>query len=423
MSNAGRRTPMREQLLNGLRRFAFLAAVGGAVSGLGACRGDSGSRDEILLAHTYAYITMTDTQDAQAPGAVYQFTINADGSLAPLSIASVPAGPDPTSVVSDPSGHYVYVTNLGDATISQYAVGQDGGLTPLTSAVVSIGGPFPFAAGYSATIDPKDHFLYVVLAPRDPPIPTAPIAAIAQYAIGTDGKLTPLSTAYVEVNAAAHGYLAIDASGQHAYLAGSTGAGGDQVFQFSIGTDGTLSPLTRAAVVVARTAVGVAVAPNSQTAYVLSTCVDTDCNGQVAQYTVGTDGGLTSTGVNTLTGGHVNPVAMLTNGSGSTAYLLTNLMGVDTNTGAVYQYAIGTTGELVPDAPPSVMVKSGSVAEGIHEAYLYALSSNAVGFASGSPSGGNLDQYAVDPGGLLTAVATVPLGGGSPTAMTILVPH
>lgn len=421
MSNAERRTSMRDQLLYGLRRFAFLAAVGGVVSGLGACRGDLGSGDEILLARTYAYITVTDSQDAQAPGAVYQFTINADGSLTALSMASVPAGSDPTSVVSDPSGHHVYVTNLGDATISQYAVGQDGGLTPLSPAVVSISGPFPFAAGYSATIDPKDHFLYVVLTPRDPPVPTAAIAAIAQYAIGTDGKLTPLSTPYVQVNAAAHGYLAIDASGQHAYLAGSTGAGGDQVFQFSVGTDGALSPLTPASVAAAGTTIGVLVAPNGQTAYVLSTCIDTECNGQVAQYTVGADGELTSTGVSTLTGSHVIPVAMLTNGSA--AYLLTNLMGVDTNTGAVHQYDIGTTGELVPDTPPSVMVKSGSVAESIHGSSLYALSSNAVGFASGSPSGGNLDQYAIDPGGLLMAVATVPLDGGSPTGMTILAPH
>ena len=97
-------------------------------------------------------------------------------------------------------------------------------------------------------------------------------------------------------------------------------------------------------------------------AYALSVCVDASCDGQVAAYAIGADGTLRPTGAAVLTGGHVNPVLMLTDGPGSAAYLLTNRMGVDTNQGAAFQYAIDATGALSPGMPASVAVASGAVA-------------------------------------------------------------
>src|SRR4029077_6409729 len=114
--------------------------------------------------------------------------------------------------------------------------------------------------------------------------------------------------------------------------------------------------LAPASVAATREAIGVTVAPSGETAYVLSTCVDDACDGQVEQYTIGATGALTSTGAITLTGSHVNPIAMVTDGAVSSAYLLTNFMGVDTNAGAVYQYAIDNTGALVADMPTSLGV-------------------------------------------------------------------
>src|SRR5204863_4269513 len=97
----------------------------------------------------------------------------ADGSLAPLSVAAVPSGVTPTAVVADPNGHYVYAANLGDATVSQYAVGAGGGLMPLSPAVVGIPGAVPQAAGYSMSVDPKGRFLYVGIMPLNPPYTSA----------------------------------------------------------------------------------------------------------------------------------------------------------------------------------------------------------------------------------------------------------
>jgi hypothetical protein len=115
------------------------------------------------------------------------------------------------------------------------------------------------------------------------------------------------------------------------------------------------------------------------------------------------------------------PVA--TDDSGSSAYLLTNLLGVDTNTGAISQYAINSTGALVADTPLSLNVASGAVTEIAFGPNLYALSSNAVGSILGPRTGGHIDHYSIGPGGLLTAVSTIPLTAGNPTAMAVVEAH
>jgi hypothetical protein len=156
---------------------------------------------------------------------------------------------------------------------------------------------------------------------------------------------------------------------------------------------------------------------------VISTCFNTACDGQIERYTIGANGTLTPTGVTTLTSAHVNPIEMVTDGPGSNAYLLANAMGVDTNAGAVYQYAIDSTGALVADTPASLRVASGAVAESIFGSNLYALSANAVGFVSGSPQGGHIDHYVIGSNGLLTAVSATTVAGSFPTSMTLVMAH
>ena len=97
-------------------------------------------------------------------------------------------------------------------------------------------------------------------------------------------------------------------------------------------------------------------------------------------------------------------------------------MGVDTNQGVVYQYTIDSTGALVP-TPNSVNTASGAVAASTDGINLYALSANAIRFASGSPTGGYVNQYAVGRDGALVRVNTTTIVGGFPKAMTLLVAH
>jgi 6-phosphogluconolactonase (cycloisomerase 2 family) len=350
---------------------------------------------------------------------VYQYRVGQDGSLTALSVDSIAAGPDPQSIASDPSGRYVYVVN-GNATISQYAVGSGGELVALSPAIVNITVPASDPVAYAATIDPAGHFLYVVVTPQVTlPLPSA---YIAEYAISTGGQLTPLAPGYINSPVLAESAVAIDSSGKHAYLAGVApglpGPGG-VVAQFSIAVDGLLAPLAPATIETPADGRGIALSGTN--AHLLSACVDTACDGQVAQYTVQSDGSLAPTEAATLLGGHVVPVALVTNTSGSAAYLLTNLMGVDTNEGAVYQYTIDSMGGLEPGSSPSLGVASGSVAEGTLGPNLHVLSSNSVGFASGAPTGGHVDHYVIGDNGLLTFLSTTSVAAGSyPTAMTLV---
>lgn len=407
------------RLIAGGSRPALRIAAGLVLSSVAACGGaSSDAMDPGRQPAAYVYVASADVSVSTMPGAVYQYSIGADGSVAPLSVASVPTGVTPRAVVSDPSGHYVYVANEGDATISQYAIGADGALAALSPAVVPIAGPQN--AGYTASIDPSGKFLYVVGSPRDP---AGPSASIAQYAIQSGGTLAPLAQAFLSLSVFASGSLAIDSTGQYAYLPGAASAPGGLVSQFSINADGTLSPLTPATVAAAQGTLAVAIAPSGQTAYVMSACTDTACDGQIEAYAIGTNGSLTPTGVVTGVGSHIDPMEMATDASGANAYVLTNAMAVDTNAGAVYQYAVGSTGALTADMPASLPVASGAVAESTYGNNLYALSANAVGFASGQPAGGHIDQFVIGSDGLLTAVSTATVAGSLPTSMTLVVTH
>jgi DNA-binding beta-propeller fold protein YncE len=68
---------------------------------------------------------------------VSQYTIGANGALTPMS--TVAAGTGPQSIAVDPSGVFVYVANLGSSDVSQYAIGLNGTLTPLTPPTAAAG--------------------------------------------------------------------------------------------------------------------------------------------------------------------------------------------------------------------------------------------------------------------------------------------
>src|SRR5262249_45406596 len=161
-------------------------------------------------------------------------------------------------------------------------------------------------------------------------------ALVAQYSIGNGGLLNPLTPATVTLSTLAAGPLVIDPIGRHAYLGGGESG---VVLQFSLGADGTLTPLAPAGIA-ADHPTHVVLTPRDDAAYVLGACVDANCNGQVDLYAIQPNGSLNPRVFTTLTGSLIIPVDLILSGSGSSAYLLADFVGVDTNSGRLYSYAI-----------------------------------------------------------------------------------
>jgi hypothetical protein len=409
---------VKNQLLGGPRRSACSVLLAALLSGLAGC----GGSQYVQITHggqpaKFAYITVADSQNLQLPGTVYEYAIGSDGSLAPLSATSVPTGARPFAITSDPGGHYIYVVNEGDGTISQYAVEADGHLSALSPASVGISGAIIGGSVYRGiSVDPSGHFVYVTVTAQDP----APGCTVAQYSIGSDGALVPLAPPTQNLAVFGSGPLIIHPSGQFAYLVGITADSNSRLSEYSRDANGVLTPLNPATVSNTPNAIDLYVIPSGQTAYMLEVCVTTNCNGRITGFAIGADGVLTSTGNVSVTASHVIPVAMVTDGTGLNAYLLANLMGVDTNDGVLFQYVIDDTGALVADTPASLGVASGAVALSTDGHNLYALSANAIGSGSGSPSGGYVDHYVIGSGGQLSASGTTSVSGSLPTSMTLV---
>jgi 6-phosphogluconolactonase len=146
---------------------------------------------------------------------VSQFQIGTDGSLSALPGRDVPTGTGPNAVTIDHGNRWAYVANLGENTISQYTIGLDGQLSPRPDAAAKVG-----AGANPATIvlAPGDKFAYAGNFGAYSRIPAAGPSTISQYAVGADGALTPLSASTV-ASGSGPSAIAIDPSGKYLYVA------------------------------------------------------------------------------------------------------------------------------------------------------------------------------------------------------------
>jgi len=128
---------------------------------------------------------------------------------------------------------FVYVSNYGDGTVSQFCVKPNGTLKPLYPPTVKA---YPRCHSLAVA---QGRFLYVLSAlefsRRD--------CLISQHHIQPDGTLMPLSPAAVLVPYRGQGggpfLVTVDPSGQFAYVPGRDGT----IAQFGIRKNGTLAPL------------------------------------------------------------------------------------------------------------------------------------------------------------------------------------
>lgn len=129
----------------------------------------------------------------------------------------------------DTSGRFVYVANAGDATVSQYSIGTDGTLSPLSPAVVASEGK-----PASILVDPTGRYVYVANTSG---------VSVSQYVIGENGNLTANAPSRVSAQqepsalSEVTGCKYVEALGRFAYV-----LNGDRTLSlFGIGNAGELT--------------------------------------------------------------------------------------------------------------------------------------------------------------------------------------
>jgi 6-phosphogluconolactonase len=226
---------------------------------------------------------------------------------------------------------------------------------------------------------------------------------ISQYTIAANGTLTALATATVPAGTTPYS-IAVDPLGQFAYVANY---GSNNVSQYTIGTGGALTAMATATVAAGSNPISVTVDPSGTHIYVANYSSGAIA-GTVSEYSIGTGGALTAMTPATVAAGP-NPESVTVDPSGKYAYVAnygsnsvsqyTISSGVLTSNTAATTVAAGTN-------PYSVIVDP----SGKYAYVANAMSSNVSQYTIGTPSSSTP--------GALTAMSAVPTGT-NPASVTV----
>lgn len=161
---------------------------------------------------------------------IYQFSVDAAGELAPLSPPTVTVASAVSSVVVAPNGRYAYGISGSTNQVFQFAVAASGALTPLATPTVATGSGPTFMA-----ISANGDFLYVVNRNSG-----ASPGSVSQYAVGASGQLSPLVAPTVNLPAGSQDPISVAPTpdGKFVYVSSfQTG----RINAFAVAANGTLS--------------------------------------------------------------------------------------------------------------------------------------------------------------------------------------
>jgi 6-phosphogluconolactonase (cycloisomerase 2 family) len=238
---------------------------------------------------------------------VLQYSVAANGTLTADTPDTVATGLGPVSLVLSPNGKSAYVANQlasettpsDQGTVSQYDVAANGTLTPKTPATVYTGA-LPLAV--AASPDGKSVYVLCGDTSFNPATGTSSPNQIDQFNVGADGTLSPKTPAVVNIGLGQVEGLVVSPDGKNVYaLAGradsppTSYAAPGSVRQFSVAANGTLTPKTPAYVLVGPTPTSIAVAPNGSTLYVANTDFGSYDGGigSISQFAITANGTLT----------------------------------------------------------------------------------------------------------------------------------
>jgi 6-phosphogluconolactonase len=131
-----------------------------------------------------AIVSETGPASATNGSAISSYSVLANGTLSPISQSVPTLGAANCWNVVTPNGKFVYVSNAGTSTISGFAIGQNGKLTPIGATVV--GSNPDGATNLDITVSEDGLYLYTL---------NSGSGTIGIFAIHTDGTLTSVGQA------------------------------------------------------------------------------------------------------------------------------------------------------------------------------------------------------------------------------------
>jgi DNA-binding beta-propeller fold protein YncE len=205
--------------------------------------------------------------------------IGSNGELTPV-MDSLSAAGVAGEVAVDPTGKFIYVTNVGTigirnarSSVFAFSVGSDGAMTPVP------GSPFGVAAHvgscFMLAVDPTGKFVYVTNPPGN---------SVSGYNIGSDGALSPIMGSPFATGPQPFSVV-VESAGRFVYV---TNEGDDNVSAYSIGDNGMLTPVPGSPFTAGTGPTSIAMDPTGRFVYVLNTDSDS-----VSAYSVGSSGMLT----------------------------------------------------------------------------------------------------------------------------------
>ncbi len=309
----------------------------------------AGTQPFALVPDATGHYLYVGNYNHKGAGTISEYSIGANGALTALAApnASIATGAGPNGMAVN--NGYVYVANLGDSSVTPYAIGSGGALTAGTSVVSGGGSATAGAAAVNFNTIAAGTFAYVSnFTANTVSIYKVNATTGALTVSGTDVALPSGSSGPIEV--------AFDSTGKYAYV---VDFGSGDIAQYTVNADGSLTAFSSSAPTIALGGAPrwITINTTTNTAYVPNAGTNS-----VQVLSVGSTGVLTLIAAEPLaansSGVAANPSFLALDQTGELLYV-SDRGGSSTGLLAPYnnlmaQFSVSGTGALTPLSTPTV---------------------------------------------------------------------
>lgn len=240
-------------------------------------------------------------------GSVSAYTINpVTGALTPIAGSPFAAGNGSSSIAIEPSGRFVYASNLLSDTLTAFSINIANGVLSRIDADAVTGGIQDLvvinARPVSITVDPTGRFTYIATA----------CGTVWAFTINaSNGALTRIDSdpgGLCGASANAPDSVIAHPLGKYLYLANYNTANAVSAYEINA-TSGALTTVTGSPFSAGTGTVSVTVDPSGKYAYATNS---SSSNNSISQYTIGADGSLSTMTIPTVAAGsNPNSIAII----------------------------------------------------------------------------------------------------------------